>query len=864
MLSVLALLGCGLASCVKEDFPDPDDVRFDPDGYSLGITIKLDDGLNTRAVQIDKFEEDEIDNYIDTRNRLRVLFFDENGQFIFEAVDRTVMERSATDGSEWFVHIPVNYVVDAQDWVYDVEALKKQLMEHDFKVAILANWEYRNADGEVTDRANAEPTWGYYNSILCTDASERDIKNINDLHHLVKDSIYATGSSQKPAEGSRPDANYVYGFLMKDGKMGIKSDWVDTIDNLDDKSAADYIKANWDPSKFNEKQFDFGYYRNMWYLWNFSAAHERSGNRFSDSKVRGNDQVNSVGWKWRNHNHYKKGDTDEAGVTHPDNSPLYEFVTTTPIPELKDNLDDAGLSFNPAEYLRTDKDNNNNSITINAPTIVYHSTNDAWEQYALRLGNLGGSNQSKDTPRGISFTASASGTLRVRAACSTSADSVRIAIYNKSNNESNSIAYVKGTTPKDITRTITINNDEVTYYIYCDRCNNSTSNVNAYADIFEIEYIKDKYLSDTNRAQVLPSKDHPIPMYGVQNFSKLENWKPGSTFDLSHDNRGEDGEGENGKHDDYEVKHISLIRALAKVVVYLPVLRNMGGEGAGAPTHIYMRSMNRTARCEPMDVETPTDQLWTDSHQAPSGNNKVYSDGICEWYLLKAHGSFYQGVPGDKDDTGDTKDSNTKILNYQQKLAWFYGSWMSAKWSDGKGWNFNGVDPTAQAADATKDSEGKYHYPHLFNPSINRSDFARMERTRVDNDTYRYVIYVPDKCIDDPNYVGISQSVTKVPHIEYRYNQNVMNVDDNNCYRIYFTDYSTNSTITSTSKGDFDNVYEMNSTNLEQHWPILRNHVYTFVVSGAVVPQTRGGSSVDMQMVSAQVSTYSGVPISVD
>ena len=820
---ILRRVGClllpifGLVSCIYDNLPDFED-PIDTNGFSLGITISLDDGdgSQTRALS-DDFGTDPIDNYIDTRNKFRVLFFDANGQFIFEAVDRTVMERTINNNKEWYVHIPVNYIVDYDGTPYDVELLKDQLKNADFKVAILANW------------PGSDPVWGYDESIYGSNT-----KNINDLHHLSEDSIYSREDNDSHGSNSdRPNSFEVYGFLMDGKKMGVKSDWVKYIEEIGD--AENYIKTNWDPETPDAKQFSFGYYRNMWYLWSFSAAHESSGLRFSEDIVTSGGD-NAKGWAWVRKNHYKA--SSDSRIQRSENSDFYNFVQGMgeygKPRYFLDNSDDANLYINLDEYPGSSLEDH--SAWATQGNRDYKQGWKACDTYCLRLPNIGTQNDKSKDPIGVRFWATASGTLRVRCACSSSSGTVRLAIYSPSNATSSSISEVAGITPVDITRSISITGDPVEYYIYCDRANGSQTSTAASADIYEIEYIKSNYLNNTNRERILPSEDNPIPMYGVQNFAKLENWEPGSVFDLSHSRK------ENNNNTEYDRKSIALIRSLAKVVVYLPA------NGGAAPTHVYMRSMNRTARCEPMDVETPTENLWL-SHS----NNSSSQQG-CEWFRIRDYGPFYYEAYDNSGNTLGKNDNGSTVetVTYQKKLAWFYGSWMNAKWKNGNtGWTFKGADgneikPSASIA-----------YPRLFNPSIDRSDFVRM--APEDNQAqgvYKYVLYVPDKNIDDPNYVGVSRSITKVAHIEYRYDGTAKNVDDNECYRIYFTDYSNNNVIGSVKKGDFDNDYELSNSNLKMHWPIMRNHVYTFRVTGAL---TRGGEGA--QMVTSSVTTWNGASV---
>lgn len=847
LVTAVALMA-GVVSCVNDnlsDVPSSGDEIFNTDGFSLGFTVSLESisGTGTRAVDDSNAQGSDLEayeNFIDTENGFRVLFFDANGQFIFEAIDRTVMPREVNGREEWFVHIPVNYIIDYEGDAYDIEALKTQLKEKDFKIAILANWPYRNSNnGETVLLSNAEPKWGLKNSILYSGA-DRVQKNINDLHHLTRDSGYSNASNGN-SDNKRPSSSDTYGFIMEGDKMGIKSDWVKSLWSSQE-DAENFIKSNWDPTRAGAAQYK--HYHYMWYLWNFSAAYKVSGTRFSDNDVsKGGD--NALGWKWVRKNHYDKRDTDHPLVGyHSENSPLYDFMQGTSN-SFVDNSDDAGLTFDLNQYT--------------GAKIVDYSGNNAnpknpdYAQWGIQLPAITSGNQSKDSPKGIKITVSATGKLRILCSNRNTSNDARIAVYNQSNNGSGNCTLVDNpstnmipkntTTPIYVERSISITGDTEDHYIYC----NSGSTV----EIFEIEYVKSKHLYDTDRNGVMPSSDQPIPMYGVQNFKALgDSWGSGSTFDLSHQR---DPNDENSQE-----KLIYLIRSVAKVEVYLPKSYN------GNPLkHVYMRSINRTARCEPVDVETPLDlNKWNnDEHPDLNGNSYGSYTGSCEWYTIQAHGPFYQ-TPG----TGESKDISSAASNraYRDKLAWFYGSWASAKWSDGKGWNFG--------TNVTQPSSG--NYPHLFNSCIDRSDFTRMIKDIGYNNSYfdRYILYVPDKNIDDPNHIGVPHSITKVAHVEYRYDNpnddfDDLNLDDNNCYRIYFTNYGgggyrygykQNTSIGDVKKGEFDNGYELSADNLSFHWPIMRNHRYVFVVNGTY---SRSGEDGGTPQVTSMVTTWSGEPL---
>lgn len=751
----------GLTSCIYDDFDnDPDYPFIDTEGFSLGLTISLDD-LQSRA-DTDNGPDGGYDSYIDTQNKFRVLFFTAQGQFIFEAIDRTVMPRTTNDGKlEWFVHIPVNYIVDSGGNAYDVEALKTQLKDNDFKVAILANWPNVDSNGDPCDISKAEPNWGINESIYGSNT-----KNINDLHHLVFDSNYNNTSSSS----NRPSRQEVYGFLMdNEGKMGIRTDWVKARGDMgitSRETAETWIRNNWDPSTDdrNNNQYNYRYYADLWYLWNFNGAL-----RYDDSSYDDNTDNAAIKRKWRDKNYNELNYWLYYGYNN-----LPEFSRI-----------DGGANF---KFMR--------GSGYTYPSVTSRNSN-----YAIVLP------QGDYQNNAIKFTCFATGLIIVKYGARYNNQSATIYLDRRNKEDSKeedeqkrvSTTNYNGWDTYTWEKSITGDSEYISIY-----CSEGT------ALIYEVEYIAEKYLYDTDREGILPSEENPIPMYGVQNYKKLENWQPGTTFDLSHERK------ENGT---YEEKTISLIRSLAKVEVYLPT-------DQGKPRHIYMRSMNRTARCEPVDVETPTNTLWKEDNHNLASNSK----GACEWYDIQEHGTFYTGGQK-KDDT--TSPDKTKA--YQSQLSWYYGSWQNASWKNNgrNGWDFSGVNvPNSN------------FYPHLFNPSIDRSDFTHMIEVSSDRSGYyKYILYVPDKNIDDPNYVGISQSITKVAHIEYRYtDQDDINLDDNNCYRIYFTNYRStgykpNPDITKVSKTDFDNGYELSDT-LSRHWPIMRNHVYTFQVTGT---RTRSG-----------------------
>lgn len=276
-----------------------------------------------------------------------------------------------------------------------------------------------------------------------------------------------------------------------------------------------------------------------------------------------------------------------------------------------------------------------------------------------------------------------------------------------------------------------------------------------------------EYISDTHLYETNWEGLKPLPTKAIPMYGVEE-------FDAV-------GIWNNGQIIDLRSKPVALIRSVAKVVVNLP-------KRAKA---VYMRSMNSNAANEPGDVSTPTSITWKESHKASSKGEED-----CEWFRIQAYKPWYQ----------------SGLSNHDTWMKWFYGSWKL--WRDDYSESFyTEADP-----------------PHIFNASIIRSDFCEFIYVGEVNGYHRYVLYTPDKAVDDPNSWDNPNSSPKIIHIEYRYETDTSNFDDNSCYRIYFTDYKTNEEIKKQTRDTYDS-YEQNNANLQKHWPILRNHVYTFNVS---------------------------------
>lgn len=298
--------------------------------------------------------------------------------------------------------------------------------------------------------------------------------------------------------------------------------------------------------------------------------------------------------------------------------------------------------------------------------------------------------------------------------------------------------------------------------------------------------------SEKITTSVTPSENFLIPMYGIQEYKALGAvWVEGTTFDLSNFNK--------LGPSNYDYSNISLLRSIAKVEVLIPV---------SFESHsVFLRNMNDNARCEPVDVSTSTGEIWKNVGDKNSKGNTT------EWGKLKERGSFL--------------GSEEKFEN---DLEWYYGNWF--------------------------DSEHLDLYPQILNPFNEIVDcvaFIQTDEYTENNITYdRYLLYVPEKFIDDFKTQGDKKSDPKICHIQFRSKDfEFGDIDDNSCYRIYFTEGGVSSTfLKDISNGDnaypdfeldeesdeintWENRYENNPAYLNDHWPIIRNHIYQFKVDEA-------------------------------
>lgn len=850
----LALGSCFLAltliGCTDDKLVDPSQTAENGsvtvDGDAISFTFSVPKDESTRADQYSP----EYENYVDTEHKFRVFFFTEQGDFLFGAIDRTITSSTSggiTTANTYYVRVPMNYLVDREGNEYDVDAIKKYLRKNPFKIAVLANWPNNgyisagdtdentedndpNANGSgVSGAAGAlrkelkgEPKWGWANSVLNPKAVPANIKNINDLHFL-EDDTYASAK------------NDGYDFVMKD-KTGQKTtkggqtvDWVKRrevtitkgvdsygkeswktdaynpiivdIDGTD--TAEEWIRTNWSPNKTWNDDGIYRQYVYLWKRWDFAGAYSCSPVA-SDEDLRPMINGSKHSYYGIVTGDYSAYDDDEVYGWGKD----WWFRNGQELKKWMGNLGNLSMSEGDAEA--------SFSFTPSSNSTRLKLNHDAVQgKTGVELGINQGS---------FTFLAHSSGRLRITF-CSKnngSTASLYANCYNPNNpsGEKTNVTFQNSTndpsktkTTKDLTYLdVNITGQSRKMEIYC---NGGT------AVIYAIEWVRAKYLYDTDREGVMVSKTNPIPMYGVADFAELTNWEDGTTFELSN------GGG------DYTRKNIKLVRSVAKVLLHIK--KPTSGQKV---KHVFMRSMNRTARCEPIDVETETATLWKD-HSANDG---------CEWFRIRSHGILWGGSKNNTFTEAGKKD-------FQTWLSWFYGSWNSTRWKA----DYNNTTQDEEGntiLDVEKNLKANHTnyglspitvttpaYPHLYNPHINRSDYCSFIEIAEDNEYQNFVLYVPDKNIDDTNTVGVPQDVPKVMHIEYRYeNQSEHSLDDNDCYRVYFMNYGKNGwsesdygkvvTGNTNYKGSTFDSFEQDVSVLQNLWPVMRNHVYEFFVGG--------------------------------
>lgn len=872
MLSMVALVcgGCirdNICEDIDNEYPE-----IGPNDYAVAIDFDLDmlpseDG-GTRAGSVTRvnfhpdYDPDKWECYIDLNNELEtydgdkyslhILMFDENNNFMFNPQGKD--QEGHVNNMFRCTPLGVNESGELRRWraVFQIPiAVRDYIKENKFKIAVLANWPTNSVESYEGDFEDdvlpkaflSDKPWAGRNPDL-DPGEENGPVSIREFSHIAWDktyggkfyNVYAPFTDQANGPG---------------GKMGIYTDWVYNYHYNQDEAVwfirgfgkdhygwtrrdygeeitsrneeySDYIP---NPQTFR-RDFSIEFetdkrvfvYEHLWRLWNFGGLvnvgegytpkllpgkESKNGTfqhepRFDDDTQSGSDGlglytmyygVHDNTWvqaddhtfnyvyRWANLNEkrFKKIFGRESNELRPGETMIYENNGFTfaigdnddyRFEDSDDVTEGGALKYEGSDVtIGRDTETDGGNVYLQLPKKT--NNNNYLELYAYATGVLYIKTDNIDDIEIVSNTYD----------------------FNLTNNKTKETG--------DNTWFIDVPNDPGYVRIYSKE---------GKAKIYEIEMIHKKYLYDSDRRTLLPSSHQLIPMYGIQEFDPVgDYWIPGEVFDLSH---------YNGYHNPgYNHKPIYLLRSVAKVELFISTQFKENYEagnklGLEYRPRIIMRSMNRRARCMPLDIVTPTEQIWANVDQ--------------EMLNIQEYGPFY-----------DSSTSDYKV--FQNRLAWYFSLWENM-WD----WKWNGY---ALDVDRTLES------PHVYNAKIDRSDFVRFIRVNTEKEAEasgfeHYVFYMPEKAIDDPDDAGELKANPKVAHIELRLKgEPVLNLDDDNHDRIYFVDYSKSNNIPQRNEERWK-TYEK-SDAMKYHWPIIRNHVYRY----HVYPQ--GVDDIQVQLVVA-------------
>ena len=837
-----SLLCClALAGCVREKFNEAGS-EAETRTYGLGFMLSAD-ALTPNESNFRYGNE--LENYINA-SQLRILFLDKEGNFRFEfsqyvpkdpaQKEDTRLKRglrleplrlnSGDAVSQWFVRIPIDEL-DENDEL-------KLITEEGFKIAVLANWPDDTFDGD---------TYGSLNTNFLKVGSEQNIAN--RLAHCHYDAPY---TRDKIYDSYEP-------FLGADGgdsgelnQMSVSMDWVNPSFSKEDYSdAEEYIRRNFNPYPKDGKRpylvAPSGHtYYNMWYIWNFGGSKNEGvaipGDHPYYEVLEG---VDVQDWLERNDKEGWAPELAEIAKSTTTEEPIEDVTVYKTYSGLPTGEHDGVIfaSMASPDYTAVDTPDGRavmmpcmdaNTWTkhkagekvyelITAEQIKNGATNAGFGYFKIplaadgilrfKVGALLGKSGNHKVAVGIHYGANAS--FDTNKETNIKNRSELLVCEEETEEKDNSLIEVKTI---DYTVKITERIQDAFIYALCDNTNDRLL-------IYEIEYIKAEHLSDIDRDGIAVSKDNPIPMYGIQEFDPIgAYWTPGELFNLSAYT--------GFQSDKYNYKWVSLLRSVAKVELKIAKAPFHGKK----PQYVYMRSMNRTARLNPIDVLTPTNQIWY-------GDAEHNIAGIVqETSHIQSYGPMYEALD-------ETLPETVKMQRFHNRLAWFFGIWthkvvgISGR-TPGEKWDWNGLEV---------DYDQSIPSPRVFNPHINRSDYTHFTDENEDNedgDYWYYSLYVPEKHMTDPNDPGDLSEAPKCLRIEMRWEgvNDDSNLDDNASYRIYFADpdrgghlagiYNRDDyeNVNNTPGMPYDGAYENDLANLRSFYPIVRNHVYEVTVSG--------------------------------
>lgn len=894
MLAGSLLLSGMFAGCVREEVlvsEDGDGIyELAEDEYGLGVTLSLSQltGGSTRAALGDLGEDGlkDIEEFVNTDN-LYILFFSLDGTFLFQInkpVAVPIGQSALGNDCQWFIRIPVKEIND--NLIHYIE-------EHPFKIAVLANWTFDsdiNLGGDLGGwdefRFN-EPLDAEGNLTYNEDGTLKG-DHISLLSHAERDTVYES-------EALKGGYYHLVHYTGTGPHMGPYTEWVrnyhksineadadirayyDVKSNTYSNPQSKYVDANGKLTANNHFKMA---YNNIWQVWYFGGSDE-SKFEFEAGEQQKTD--------WLSLN----ADAREALYSNPSNnvsadglfqwklenySPLGYTVYGTRLNMEKPDTD--GMSPDEIENAYREAFEKANGIVLTAPNLSWKDNED---------GNpLNLVSQPGDYHPYFRFPAHADGYIRVIYEAKGGArlwahvgtnntpanNASGYQKDNKSNRyEINEEGYaVKTAGGSKQIADIPYDPKNVYLYMVVDPSYEGTVGPDDVpivevpeVIIYGIEYIESRHLYDVDRSAVLPSKDYPIPMYGIQDFDPIgEYWEPGVLFNLSQFN--------NAQKLGYNYRNISLLRSLARVEVKL-----LKSAFPQKPSHVFMRSMNRSARITPVDFLTPTDIIWNGFNASSMSDVRRLQNYINEGILeeqrilentpgiakeienIMQYGPIYIGT-----NANDGQSEKQMLDEYRKTTAWPFGIWEHQwgwDWNSGKDVNGVHIDEfeTYQVGQTRAHTNQVVpEYPRILHTRISRSDYARF--TEVDDPQYwHYIMYIPEKNITDADNPGNIADRPKIIHVELRFNGGpddgdtsndednfVDNFDDKAAYRLYFTPGGRANLggFNFTGRESWD-AYEYDWKIASQHWPIMRNHVYVFTVNGAPTHSTNVNFLVD-------------------
>lgn len=830
LTAILTLMAMTLTSCIMDELDLRESLIREKieKGFCISFDVELDpmsedSGTGTRATQLIMGNPTEYESYIDRQNGFDVRVFtcqEGKDYFLFESKARWIDDlTTGADGNyRWQVTIPV-YDLGEADSEYSPywEQIRETLCRHDFKVALYVN---HAKNREIKRLWTVGDSWILKGSSAMT---------INDIHHTVEGGAYNPVFAKGENDTQRA-FDMIIDFQSIDGQrtglMGPARDWTGARSEMDYASfdqkfseLADtrrWIHNNWCPRPEHNDRYnpDVEYeeyyrdYRNLWFLWNFGGAAEDNAFPYSETS-----DVNAT-----------KVEIDENGeevLVKRSHVMEWEDITGRQLRSWVSEAASNGgqftrnlnLPYGSASYLKFKQ-------AEGAEGVVEQQTQGKYAGkylYGVKMPKITTA-PTNNTGTGY-FTFKAIYNTSVIVTFKGNANGVQLAGASVvSGNISSSTDAESGLTTK-IFSAISMSTER-DLYLYCNQEG---------ITIYQIDAVADDGLMKSDREGFMPSTENPIPMYGVQKFNKLEDFihEDGTTHDDLHaDEVWPDNTIFHVSKDlvnDYNEKlytgggPVFLLRSVAKIELLIP-------KSLGVPKYVYMKNYNRWAREEPVDVEHNTREIWDKYGKETAG-------GTClEIENVRNHGFLY-----DKDNATQT---HTKEI-----WSWYFGSWHA--W----GWPFKGnIDKHDYSTYLTWPHDDFSNdiftdeYPHIMNVYTQvaaQGSFADLTELYNDN-YYHYVLYMGDQPVAVPSTPqNATSSNMRVPYMEIRFDHDLResgktnstgnnNITSDEGYQIYIAPKGNASLA---NGGSYNSNYFSDANLMKLHWPVVRNHIYRFVVN---------------------------------